>query len=92
MPADKAAEAAAAVPPWQSMDTAPKDRFVILWREEDGSRWWAKWQGERWFGVDDLGLNRIGASAGDPDVHTGWFVNAWTPIPERAGRMKEQQP
>ena len=41
------------------VDAAPRDRFIFLWCPEDGSRWMASWQGERWHGVDDLGLAGI---------------------------------
>lgn len=66
---------------WKPIDTAPKNRFIILYCPEDESKWWAAWQGERWFGVDDEGLSREGYSAGDPDVVTGWAVTQWTEIP-----------
>jgi hypothetical protein len=66
---------------WVKIESAPKDRFVLLFCEEDGSRWFAKWQGGEWYGVDDLGLTRSGHSAGDPDYVTGWFVTLWMPIP-----------
>lgn len=69
---------------WRTIETAPKDGeyFILLWCAEDNSRWLAKWQGDRWHGVDDMGLAREGASAGDPNVVTGWFLNAWMPLPE----------
>lgn len=67
---------------WQSIETAPKDRFIFLYCQEDDSRWLAKWQGHRWYGVDDYGLSRQGSSQGDPDVVTGWFVTHWMPLPE----------
>lgn len=66
---------------WQPIDSAPKYKFVFLFCKEDGSRWFAKWQEHRWHGVDDSGLSREGASAGDPDVVTGWFVTHWQPLP-----------
>lgn len=66
---------------WLSMDTAPKDIFILLWCAEDRSRWLAKWQGDRWYGVDDMGLTREGHTAGDPEEVTGWAVNAWTFLP-----------
>lgn len=66
---------------WESMATAPKDRFILLYCAEDGSRWLAMWQGLRWHGVDELGLTREGHSAGDPDVVTGWAVNGWMDLP-----------
>lgn len=68
---------------WQPIETAPKDRdyFILLWCPEDTSRWLAKWQGNRWYGVDDFGLAREGASVGDPNVVTGWFVSHWMPLP-----------
>jgi hypothetical protein len=68
---------------WRPMDTAPKDgTFILLCCLEDGSRWLASWQGLRWYGVDDMGLTREGHSEGDPEVVTGWAVNAWMPLPE----------
>lgn len=67
---------------WNSMESAPKDRFILLYCAEDNSRWLAKWQGARWFGVDDSGLSREGHSAGDPEVVTGWAINCWRPLPE----------
>lgn len=66
---------------WRSIDTAPKDQFVLLYCREDDSRWLAKWQGGVWYGVDDQGLTREGHSFGDPDFVTGWFVTAWMPLP-----------
>lgn len=66
---------------WRAMDSAPKDRFILLWCAEDNSRWLAKWQGGRWYGVDDQGLTREGHAAGDPGVVTGWAVNGWRPLP-----------
>lgn len=66
---------------WRPIETAPKDVFIFLYCPEDGSRWLAKWQDRRWHGVDDMGLTRAGASAGDPDVVTGWFVSHWMPLP-----------
>jgi hypothetical protein len=68
---------------WRPMDTAPKDgTFILLCCLEDRSRWLASWQGLRWYGVDDEGLTREGHSEGDPEVVTGWAVNAWMPLPE----------
>lgn len=69
---------------WRPMESAPKaaDIFILLYCAEDNSRWLASWQGPRWYGVDDMGLTREGASEGDPDVVTGWFVNAWMPLPK----------
>lgn len=80
----QALESTDRVPAWQPIDTAPKDGdyFIILWCPEDSSRWLAKWQGDRWYGVDDLGLTRAGSSLGDPDVVTGWFVSHWQPLPQ----------
>src|SRR5262245_26684566 len=49
---------------WRDMASAPHDAFILLWCPEDQSRWLAKWQGERWYGVDDLGLIREGHSIG----------------------------
>lgn len=84
-------EVAEAAPQWRTMDTAPKDRFIILRCDEDGSRWWAKWQGDRWWGVDEFGLTRSGASAGDPNVVTGWFVNAWMPLPAPPAAIRARE-
>lgn len=69
---------------WRPIETAPKEgeTFILLWCAEDNSRWLAKWQGQRWYGVDDLGLTREGHSEGDPDVVTGWAVNAWMSLPD----------
>jgi len=66
---------------WQDIGTAPKDRFIFLYCQEDGSRWLAKWQSGEWYGVDDYGLTRSGHSAGDPKYVTGWFVTHWMPLP-----------
>ncbi|MCA1831253.1 MAG: hypothetical protein LC750_00635 [Actinobacteria bacterium] len=67
---------------WRDIACAPKDgTFILLWCQEDGSRWLASWQSDRWYGVDDLGLTRQGQSAGDPDHVTGWFLDAWMPLP-----------
>lgn len=63
---------------WQDISTAPKDRFIILFCPEDGSRWWAKWQGGNWYGVDDYGLTRVGMG---PDDVTGWKVTMWQETP-----------
>lgn len=67
---------------WRDIATAPKDQFILLWCAEDGTRWLAKWQGDRWYGVDDNGLTRCGSTFGDPDWVTGWFLNAWMPLPD----------
>lgn len=64
---------------WHPMETAPKDRFVFLYCPEDNSRWFAKWQGGRWHGVDDEGLTREGYHE---DAVTGWEVTAWMPLPD----------
>ena len=68
---------------WQPIETAPKDqeRFILVWCAEDNSRWLAKWQGDRWYGIDELGLIREAQSYGDDRYVTGWFVNAWMPLP-----------
>lgn len=71
---------------WRPIETAPKDRLILLYCTEDNSRWWAMWQGGRWYGVDDMGLTREGHSAGDPEVVTGWAVTAWMPIPDQPYR------
>lgn len=67
---------------WRPIETAPTDGFILLWCSEDNSRWLAKWQGGRWYGVDDMGLTREGYSAGDPNWVTGWAVDAWMPLPD----------
>ena len=67
--------------PWSPIETAPKDQFIFLYCPEDDSRWLAKWQGLRWYGVDDEGLAREGYSAGDPDIVTGWAITHWMPLP-----------
>lgn len=76
---------------WRPIETAPKDGelFILLYCAEDKSRWLAKWQGNEWYGVDEYGLTRRGASAGNPNVVTGWFVNAWMPIPEGPAKIEE---
>lgn len=63
---------------WESIDTAPKDRFILVYCPEDNSRWLAKWQGGEWYGVDDEGLTR---TAGGPDYVTGWKVTLWQDLP-----------
>lgn len=68
----KAREAVAAL--WHPIETAPKDRFVIVFCPRDNSRWLAAWQGGRWYGVDDYGLTR--------DSHTHHeTITHWTEIP-----------
>lgn len=67
---------------WRSIQTAPQDRFIILWCPEDGSRWWASWQSGEWHGVDEFGLTRRGHSLGDTNYVSGWFVAGWLPIPD----------
>lgn len=74
---------------WRPVATAPKDEFVILWCPEDQSRWWAKWQGDEWYGVDELGLTRTGHSIGD-DAVTGWIITAWMPMPEPPAKIEEK--
>ena len=74
---------------WRGMDTAPRDCFVILWCPEDGSRWWAKWQGGEWYGCDELGLTRSGHTLGDPNYVTGWFIAGWRPIPDAPVQIEE---
>lgn len=71
-----------AVKGWRQIKSAPKDCFILVYCTEDNSRWLAKWQGQRWYGVDDMGLTREGHSKGDPDVVTGWEVDAWLPLPD----------
>lgn len=66
---------------WDPIETALRDSFIFLYCPEDGSRWLAKWQGDRWYGVDDCGLSRCGSSEGDPEVVTGWFLSHWQPLP-----------
>lgn len=63
---------------WQPIETAPRDCFIILYCPEDNSRWWAAWQGGRWYGSDDLGLTREGMG---PEDVTGWKVTHWMPLP-----------
>lgn len=67
---------------WRPIASAPRDYFILLYCAEDRSRWLAKWQGDRWAGVDDCGLTREGHSQGDPNVVTGWAVNGWMPLPK----------
>ena len=64
---------------WSFIESAPKDRFILVYCPEDDSRWLAKWQGDQWHGVDELGLTR---SAGGPDYVTGWKVTHWMPLPQ----------
>jgi hypothetical protein len=66
---------------WAKIESAPKDKFILLFCEEDGSRWLAKWQGGGWYGVDDEGLVRHGHSVGDPNCVTGWALTHWTVLP-----------
>lgn len=66
---------------WQPIETAPKNRFILLWCKEDNSTWFAKWQGGVWHGVDELGLTREGHGADNENFVTGWAVNAWQPLP-----------
>lgn len=66
---------------WQTIDTAPKDRFILLWCPEDESRWLAKWQGGEWYGVDDEGLTRNG-DADRPSAMHRWVVTHWMPLPD----------
>lgn len=66
---------------WQAIETAPTDRFILLYCSEDHSRWLAKWQDDVWHGIDELGLTRVGHSTGDPRFVTGWFVDNWRDIP-----------
>jgi hypothetical protein len=77
---------------WQPIETAPKDgTFIILYCPEDGSQWWASWQGGySWFGCDECGLRREGYSLGDPNVVTGWFVSHWQPRPESPADRKDE--
>ncbi len=60
---------------------------MILYCPEDGSRWWAKWQGDGWYGVDEEGLTRTGHSLGDPNVVTGWFLAHWMPVPNSPEKL-----
>lgn len=66
---------------WQPINTAPRDQFILLFCSEDSSRWFAKWQGDRWYGVDEMGLTREGHSANDPEIVTGWALDLWMPLP-----------
>jgi len=66
---------------WRTMDSAPTDRFILLYCSEDKSRWLAKWHGDVWHGVDDFGLTREGHSKGDARFVTGWFVDGWKDLP-----------
>lgn len=61
---------------WRDIANAPRNRFIFLWCPEDGSRWFAKWQGSGWFGVDELGLTRYGG------YDTGWKITSWFDLPE----------
>lgn len=72
---------------WRSMETSPKEQFIIVYCAEDNSRWWAKWQGGEWYGVDEYGLTRSGHSPGD--AVTGWEVTAWMPIADPPPLDKE---
>jgi hypothetical protein len=65
---------------WKSIDSAPKDGTrVLLWCPEDKSLWFAHWARDEWFGVDELGLTRIGHDPGT--AVTGWFPTLWQPMP-----------
>lgn len=67
---------------WFPIETAPKDRFIIVYCPEDGSRWLAKWQGGEWYGGDcEHGILRAGKSLGDRSIVTGWFVSHWRDVP-----------
>jgi len=61
---------------WQPIETAPKQRtFILLYCPNDGSTWLAAWQGgDRWFGVDELGLRR------DSKVERA-NLSHWMPLP-----------
>lgn len=68
-------EAAPVLDGWKPIDeNTPKDRFIVVYCPEDNSRWLAKWQEQRWHGVDEMGLSREGM--GPQDV-TGWRVTLW---------------
>jgi hypothetical protein len=75
---------------WQPIETAPKDRFILLYCHEDDSRWIAKWQGGEWYGTDcEHGILRMGHSYGDTEYVTGWFVSQWTDIPPPPRRASD---
>jgi hypothetical protein len=63
---------------WQPIETAPRDRFVLVYCPEDDTRWLAKWQGGEWHGVDECGFTR---TAGGPDYVTGWKVTHFAFLP-----------
>lgn len=75
---------------WQDISTAPRDRFILLYCAEDHSRWLAKWQGGKWFGVDDMGLTRTGRSEGDPNDVTGWVITGWADLPPPPARKTDE--
>ena len=93
--------AAAQAQEWRPIESAPTkgESFILLWCPEDESTWLARWQGDEWYGVDELGLTRRGHSLG-ADAVTGWFVSHWRPLPPpplRRGRaslrvMKRRTP
>lgn len=62
---------------WQPIETAPKDKYVLLFCWEDKSIWLGKWQGRHdnaeWYGVDDEGLTRSSSH---------YAVTHWMPLPE----------
>lgn len=69
-------------PSWQPIETAPLDRFILVYCHEDDSHWLAKWRGGEWYGSDcEHGITRTGHSYGDPDYVTGWFVSQWRDVP-----------
>lgn len=63
---------------WQPIETAPKDRFILLWEPEFCAIWLAKWQGSLWYGVDNEGITRQSARE---DGETICYVTHWMPLP-----------
>lgn len=65
---------------WHLIESAPADKFVLLYCPEDDTRWLAKLQHGRWRGHDENGNSREGMG---PEDVTGWKVTHWAPLPDK---------